>query len=153
MKALRKAFRGDLSGPVLAVIITLVIIAVGAIVSYYFFFMGPNVAKTGSLTVIGQPALTYDSTNQVLTLYISVENPGTAPVNITKVVVTIGGAPYELLPVGTSGYVLQPGEQAALEFTATNVSVSLTEASYPIVIFTDAGTYETSAYNVAFVQG
>jgi len=49
--------RGDLSAPVLAILVTIGIIAAGLVLLAWFWWFAPQAGKTGVLQIIGQPAL------------------------------------------------------------------------------------------------
>jgi len=52
-----KTMRGDLSALVLAILVTIGIIAAGLVLLAWFWWFAPQAGKTGVLQIIGQPAL------------------------------------------------------------------------------------------------
>jgi len=77
-----KKLLGDLSAPVLAIIVTLGVISAGLVLMAWFWWFAPQAGRMGSLVVVGVPAYS----NTTGRLYISVKNIGNAEVNITQVV-------------------------------------------------------------------
>jgi hypothetical protein len=126
-----KARRGDLSGPVLAILVTLILLAIGAVIIAYFTLLaGP--APTPVLVVKDQPiayAIDADNDNDIddAVVEVVVANIGTAPV-------TLDGDTTELTIIGPSGLVeglssatqstsdtdIAPGQSTTLTFTFTN---------------------------------
>ena len=75
-----KSRRGDLSGPVLAILVTLILLAIGAVIIAYFTLLaGP--ALTPVLVVKGQPIAYKNGTNDA-TVSILIANTGTAQVTL-----------------------------------------------------------------------
>jgi hypothetical protein len=118
-----KARRGDLSGPVLAILVTLILLAIGAaIIAYFTLFAGQ--APTPVLAVKDQP-IAYKSGTNDAKVDVVVTNIGTASV-------TLDGTHTKLRIVGPSGLVnaltsaevslgtdttIAPGESTTLTFT------------------------------------
>jgi hypothetical protein len=74
-----KARRGDLSGPVLAILVTLILLAIGAvIIAYFTLFAGP--APTPVLVVKDQPIAYKSDGNAVVEVVVA--NIGTANVTL-----------------------------------------------------------------------
>ena len=125
-----KARRGDLSGPVLAILVTLILLAIGAVIIAYFTLLaGPAPAPV--LVVRDQP-LAYKGTGSPpdAKVEVVVANVGTAQVALdnanTKLrivspsgLVTAlgGGAEVSLGATGTT--TIAPGESKTLTFTFT----------------------------------
>lgn len=129
-----KYVRADLSGPVLAIIVTVAIIAAGLGVLAYFWYVAPSASKTPTLTIIGEPAIVGDS------LYISVKNIGSKDVTIQAVV--IGGQTF------TVDQRVSPGDSTTLNVNITGVDVS-NRLVVEGVLLTSAGTYPFNAYVVS----
>jgi hypothetical protein len=118
-----KARRGDLSGPVLAILVTLILLAIGAvIIAYFTLFAGP--APTPVLVVKDQP-IAYKGTGSPpdAVVEVVVANIGTAQV-------TLKGTDTKLRIVSPSGLataageaslgpdtIIAPGESKTLTFT------------------------------------
>jgi hypothetical protein len=76
-----KARRGDLSGPVLAILVTLILLAIGAVIIAYFTLLaGP--APTPVLVVKDQPIAYNSTTGNKAVVEVVVANIGTAQVTL-----------------------------------------------------------------------
>ncbi|MEM1695999.1 MAG: hypothetical protein QXQ90_05335 [Desulfurococcaceae archaeon] len=128
-----KQLRADLSGPVLAIIVTVAIIAAGLGILAYFWYVAPSSAKTPTLVIVGEPAVLGNR------LYITVKNIGSKEVQIQSVV--IGGTTINVIQQ------VNPGEELALEIDITGATVSGPVAEG--VLLTTAGTYPFNAYIVS----
>jgi Kef-type K+ transport system membrane component KefB len=122
-----KARRGDLSGPVLAILVTLILLAIGAaIIAYFTLFAGQ--APTPVLAVRDQPIAYKSGTGPAYdaTVEVVVANIGTAQVTLkgtnTKLrivspsglVTTLGAGAEVSLGTDTT---IAPGESKTLTFT------------------------------------
>jgi hypothetical protein len=126
--------RGDLSAPVLAIIVTIGIIAAGLVLLAWFWWFAPQAGKAGSLQIIGTPAIINGTDTK--TTYISVKNIGN--VNITISGVEVKGAPCgdtDTFPIS-----LGPGDSANIEVTCS-ITIGPTEYTVDGVIKTDHGIY------------
>jgi hypothetical protein len=123
--------RGDLSAPVLAIIVTIGIIAAGLVLLAWFWWFAPQAGKAGSLQIIGTPAIINGTAK---TTYISVKNIGN--VNITISGVEVKGTPC----TGTFPISLGPGDSANIEVTCS-ITIGPTEYTVDGVIKTDHGIY------------
>jgi hypothetical protein len=130
-----KARRGDLSGPVLAILVTLILLAIGAVIIAYFTLLaGP--APTPVLVVKDQPiayAIDADNDNEIDDAVVEVvlANIGTAQVTLQH-----GDGKTRLIIMGPSGLVddldadatqtleddtaIAPGSSKTLTFTFAN---------------------------------
>jgi hypothetical protein len=117
--------RGDLSGPVLAILVTLILLAIGAVIIAYFTLLaGPAPAPV--LVVRDQP-LAYKSGTNDAKVEVVVANIGTAQVvldnaNTRLRIVSPSGLVGLLSPaevsLGASGTTtIAPGESKTLTFT------------------------------------
>ena len=122
-----KARRGDLSGPVLAILVTLILLAIGAVIIAYFTLLaGP--APTPVLVVKDQP-IAYKSGADAK-VEVVVANIGTANVTLkagtdkTRLIITgpsglvsdLGAAATQTLGGDTA---IAPGSSKTLTFTFT----------------------------------
>jgi hypothetical protein len=133
---MRRLHRGDLSAPVLAIIVTIGVIAAGLVLMAWFWWFAPQAGKTGVLTIIGQPALICNATG-VDSALISVKNAGSENVTISKVVI-LG---TEFTPDKTS---VPAGGSESIKATPTKTISCPSEAAVTGTILTSAGTYVTS---------
>ena len=120
-----KSRRGDLSGPVLAILVTLILLAIGAVIIAYFTLLaGP--APTPVLVVKDQPIAYKNGTNDA-TVSILIANTGTAQVTLKT---DLGGTNLTILaPSGlvtaltdpraplVSQKTIAPGDTVELRFT------------------------------------
>jgi hypothetical protein len=120
-----KARRGDLSGPVLAILVTLVLLAIGAtIIAYFTLFAGP--APTPILVVRDQPTAFAVGSGDAR-VEVVVTNVGSAKVtlhgNITRLKIVspsaLASAAGEVA-LG-SNLIIAPGESRTLVFTFNGV--------------------------------
>jgi hypothetical protein len=123
-----KARRGDLSGPVLAILVTLILLAIGAvIIAYFTLFAGP--APTPVLVVKDQPIAYKSGTNAVVEVVVA--NIGTANVTLKHgsggTNLTITGPSGLVTALGTaatqtlaSDTAIAPGSSVTLSFTFSN---------------------------------
>jgi len=113
-----KARRGDLSGPVLAILVTLILLAIGAvIIAYFTLFAGQ--APTPVLVVKDQP-IAYKGTGTNAVVEVVVANIGTAQVTLhdTNTKLEILGPFTDSATLG-SPEIIAPGESKTLTFTFT----------------------------------
>ena len=118
-----KARRGDLSGPVLAILVTLILLAIGAVIIAYFTLLaGP--APTPVLVVKDQPiAYQHPSVATNAVVEVVVANIGTAQVTLKT---GSGGTTLQILSpfsdssnsvTGSPDLTIAPGESTTLKFT------------------------------------
>jgi hypothetical protein len=139
---MRRLHRGDLSAPVLAIIVTVGVIAAGLVLMAWFWWFAPQAGKTGVLTIIGQPALICkktDATYVVDSALISVKNAGSEDVTISKVVI-LG---TEFTP-DTGSETVSAGSSASIKATPGTTLDCPTDPAVTGTILTSAGTYVTS---------
>ena len=133
--------RGDLSAPVLAIIVTIGIIAAGLVLLAWFWWFAPQAGKTGTLQIIGQPAVMCNATNHSRVV-ISIKNTGSA--NITVKFIILGNLTYRLTAT------LSPGESKDIDTGFTTPTCPLNwgvvggKSAVDGIVVTDAGTYQTS---------
>ena len=131
--------RGDLSAPVLAIIVTIGVIAAGLVLLAWFWWFAPQAGKAGSLQILGQPSLVYQGITTGggynYTAYISVKNTGNDNVEITSLVVKSATC---TIKSGTTK--LDPGSSTSLVAECIYTS-DLTDYAVQGVIYTNYGTY------------
>jgi hypothetical protein len=76
-----KARRGDLSGPALAILVTLVLLAIGAAIVAYFVLLGGS-PQQGVIAVVGQPTITKWNVNDFM-VRINIKNVGSTTISLT----------------------------------------------------------------------
>ena len=129
-----KARRGDLSGPVLAILVTLILLAIGAVIIAYFTLLaGP--APTPVLVVKDQPIAYNSTTNNKAVVEVVVANIGTAQVTLkagsggTNLTITgppglvsalsATGGPGVTQTLASGNTAIAPGSSVTLKFTFT----------------------------------
>jgi len=125
--------RGDLSAPVLAIIVTIGIIAAGLVLLAWFWWFAPQAGKTGALQIIGQPAVICNQTGS--TVIISVKNTGSEKVTVTYIYV--GNLTYSVTKA------LDPGQSADISVNGDSCPATW-QYSVNGAVLTTAGTYSTS---------
>jgi len=150
---MRRLHRGDLSAPVLAIIVTIGVIAAGLVLMAWFWWFAPQAGKAGTLQILGTPSIVWDGTKWVT--YISVRNVGNDPISITGVVVKgvimgrfdnrgwikIDNNFVDTLNAGQSGIIMATN--------TTTLNIGTTEYAVPCVIQTNYGTFTV---NLAVVR-
>jgi hypothetical protein len=147
---MRRLHRGDLSAPVLAIIVTVGIIAAGLVLMAWFWWFAPQAGKAGTLQILGTPSIVWDNASLRWVAYISVRNVGNDPITIVGVVVKgvsmdkegplwikIGEAYTDTLYPGQSGIIM-----AAKSYT--DLTIEPTEYAVPCVIQTNYGVFTVS---------
>jgi hypothetical protein len=127
-----RKIRGDLSAPVLAIIVTIGIIAAGLVLMAWFWWFAPTAGKAGTLEIIGQPALV----NSTKTAYISVRNVGNDAITVQANGVIVNGTACSI-----SATTLGPGESKVLEATCSGLTISPGTYTVSGVIQTNYGVY------------
>jgi hypothetical protein len=115
-----KARRGDLSGPVLAILVTLVLLAIGAAIIAYFVLIGGGAPQQGVIAVIGQPTIVKAGANGFVA-NVTIKNVGSADITITagtttNVKLNITGQMLSLSYPATGTINLGPGATVTLGF-------------------------------------
>jgi hypothetical protein len=126
--------RGDLSAPVLAIIVTIGLIAAGLIVLAWFWYFAPQAGKTGTLQILGQPVIICLQSSPRAVL--SVKNLGTLDLTITGI--------YAGQMNRTNLNVTVPAGQSKDLTIQLNGSCPSEKIIIDGVIVTTAGTYPTS---------
>ncbi len=138
-----KVRRGDLSGPVLAILVTLILLAIGAvIIAYFTLFAGT--APTPVLVVKDQP-IAYKSGNNDAIVDVVVANIGTANVTLksgTGKTTLYILAPFTDSATLTTAKAIAPGTSTTLQFTFEDAWASFApyrSASARLVLVDTAG--------------
>ncbi|MEM3674065.1 MAG: hypothetical protein QXG08_01180 [Candidatus Methanomethyliaceae archaeon] len=127
--------RGDISSPIILVLITVAALAVAGIVVVWMSTTASRAANTGALVVLGSPTVTAGSnTNNVL--YITVKNIGNVQLNIASARLYTYTA--------TVNQNVAAGSSVALSI-AFSSSTFTSGQSYSGVLMTDAGTVQFTA--------
>jgi hypothetical protein len=149
---MRRLHRGDLSAPVLAIIVTIGVIAAGLVLMAWFWWFAPQAGKTGALQILGQPSVTCSGTTG--TARLTVRNVGNDVVSIPiSGGIVIGGKEFDIDATkttvtdgqidATNGLViLNSGGSAVI--VATGTCDTNWGKAVDGVILTSTGTYSTS---------
>ena len=114
-----KARRGDLSGPVLAILVTLVLLAIGAAIIAYFVLLGTT-SQQGVVAIVGQPTISKGAGNSFVA-NVTIKNVGLANITITtgtgtNVKLNIAGQSLPLNYPASGTIRLAPGDTITLGF-------------------------------------
>jgi hypothetical protein len=141
-----KARRGDLSGPVLAILATLVLLAIGAAIVAYFVLLGTS-PQHGVVAVVGQPTIVKAGANGFIA-NVTIKNVGSANITITTGAgtnVSLETIVYVLLTYPSTGTIrLPPGATVTLGFNSTTgwSSIAPRETVSGVLIVEGVGTLE-----------
>ena len=142
-----KARRGDLSGPVLAILVTLVLLAIGAAIVAYFVLLG-GAPQQGVIAVIGQPTIVKAGASGFIA-NVTIKNVGSANITITagtgtNVKLNITGQTLSLNYPATGTIKLAPGATVTLGFYSSTgwSSIAARETVSGVLIVRDVGTLE-----------
>jgi hypothetical protein len=113
-----KARRGDLSGPVLAILVTLVLLAIGAAIVAYFVLLG-GASQHAVIAVVGQPTIVKGSGNNFIA-NITIKNVGSTNITLTTTNVRLNITGTVVTPNYISRASLTPGATATLGFLVTD---------------------------------
>ena len=109
-----KARRGDLSGPVLAILVTLVLLAIGAAIIAYFVILSAA-PQQPVVSIIGTPVAFKQGAAAVVNITIANVGGTTLSVSKTSVLLNVTGTTVSLDTSGT--FTLDPGKTVTLKFT------------------------------------
>jgi hypothetical protein len=115
-----KARRGDLSGPVLAILVTLVLLAIGAAIIAYFVLLGTS-PQQGVIAVVGQPTIVKAGANGFIA-NVTIKNVGSTNITIAATAnakLNITGQTLNLNHPTTVPIKLAPGATITLGFHST----------------------------------
>jgi len=147
--------RGDLSAPVLAIIVTVGVITAGLAIMAWFWWFAPQVGRVGVLQVLGQPVVDcamFEEDFYPCRAVVSIKNIGSVPVAVYSVL--INGTEYRVPEAG--GVVIPPGGSKLVKvelvvkeggsrwreyFNPSRVGYSIEGA-----LVTDSGTYLVTFY-------
>ncbi|HLI45744.1 MAG TPA: hypothetical protein VKU94_00955 [Geobacterales bacterium] len=160
MRKLIKNKRGDISAPIITILLVIASISIAALVISWLYGLGISTSKQANIIVVGTPTLQVQGSNVVL--YITLKNVGNLQANITGIYIqTITGSTTSTASsnncsvsfvttttnAGTTTTTtttkqcssINPGETQTITATFNNVSIgSLTQVNG--VIQTTAGT-------------
>jgi len=137
-----KARRGDLSGPVLAILVTLVLLAIGAAIIAYFVLLGAS-PQQAVIAVVGQPTIVKAGANDFIA-NVTIKNVGSANITLqaTDVYLNITGTKVSANYISKTS--LPPGATATIGFVVAGKwpAVAGKETVSGALIVREAGTLE-----------
>ncbi|MFP3190592.1 MAG: hypothetical protein RXR31_04540 [Thermoproteota archaeon] len=134
MRKVIKKRRGDISGPIVAVLLIIASIAIASVVITWMYSLGTSASKQGALLVVGTPVIAKNGNNY--TLYITVKNSGNVPVNVTGVIVN--GVPWTI--ISNTPNLVTVGVGAVVSFSASYSTSITLNTNVNGVLQTTAGT-------------
>lgn len=152
MRKLIRSRRGDISAPVITILLVIASISIAALVISWLFGVGIASSKQSMIVISGTPIVQQTSTGY--TLYITVRNIGNVAVNVTGVILFI--------PVGTTtptstitttatlststlNSVILPGETKQLQYTFSASPAKIGVSRIDGLLLTTAGQIPFSA--------
>lgn len=135
--------RGDLSAPVLAIIVTIGIISAGLVLLAWFWWFAPQAGRTGVLVVTGQPALICTGGGEKAShAYISLKNVGNVPVKLEQVVI----AGYSSQTITPEKPIISAGESTYIEAVLPTGLCNYVQANRTVdgILLTDSGVYSVT---------
>lgn len=121
MRKILKSKKGDISAPIIAVLLIIASISIATLIISWMYGIGTTASKQGNLSIVGTPVI------QGNKLYITIKNNGNVDVTIKNVI--IEGVAY------TINNVILPSETKTLNVTVTTFTTTQVEG----ILETDAG--------------
>jgi len=147
---MRRLHRGDLSAPVLAIIVTIGIITAGLVLMAWFWWFAPQAGKAGTLQILGTPSIVKEKIGGVdhWVAYISVRNAGNEKITVIGVTVkgvsmSKAGSDWILLPDDSYTDDLDPGQGGIIKAKADTVTLNIQDTEYavPCIVQTNYGVF------------
>ncbi len=137
-----KARRGDLSGPVLAILVTLVLLAIGAAIIAYFVLLG-TAPQQGVVAVVGQPTIVKAGANDFIA-NVTIKNVGSSTITLSPASVQLNITGTTVSANYISRAELPPGATATIGFVVAGKwsAVAGKETVSGALIVREAGTME-----------
>jgi len=137
-----KARRGDISGPVLAILVTLILLAIGAaIIAYFVLFSAAP--QQPVVSILGTPVAFNHKGHAIVNITIANVGGTTLNVSKTSVLLNATGTTVSLKTAssGISGtkFTLPPGKTATLVFNFTNTWSTIADKDFINGILTIEG--------------
>uniref|UniRef100_A0A7C2ZV02 DUF4352 domain-containing protein n=1 Tax=Ignisphaera aggregans TaxID=334771 RepID=A0A7C2ZV02_9CREN len=142
-KSVRK---GDLSAPVLAVIVTIGVIAAGLTIMAWFWWFAPQAGRMGALVITGASFVCNkldDNGNGCVngTIIVSMKNIGNQDVTVSGII-----TPYFTANLGSQNITIAPGATATVSNTVTcDPHIPASALSVEGTLVSDAGNYRFTA--------
>ncbi len=134
MKKVLKSKRGDISTPVITILLVVASLSIAALVISWLFGVGISASKQASLTIIGTPVLQPSGTGY--TLHIILKNTGTADA-IVKEISLIADVPVSIQL--TNDVIVKAGETKSMKVPFSQLNLGNKTRVNGLVI-SDSGT-------------
>ncbi|MCC6061207.1 MAG: hypothetical protein LM578_06740 [Desulfurococcaceae archaeon] len=137
-----KARRGDLSGPVLAILVTLVLLAIGAAIIAYFVLLGAS-PQQPVVSILGTPVAYKVGADALVN--VTIVNVGATAIKVptTSVLLNATGTTVRLerASYGITGgrLVLEPGKTTTLVFRLTGRWTTIADRDFVNGVLTIEG--------------
>ena len=137
-----KARRGDLSGPVLAILVTLVLLAIGAAIIAYFVLLG-TAPQQPVVSILGTPVAYKVGADALVN--VTIVNVGSTTINVPKASVLLNATgttvSLEKASYGFDGakLVLEPGKTTTLVFKLTGRWTTIADRDFVNGVLTIEG--------------
>jgi archaellum component FlaF (FlaF/FlaG flagellin family) len=137
-----KARRGDLSGPVLAILVTLVLLAIGAVIIAYFVLLGAS-PQQPVVSILGTPVAYKVGADAYVN--VTIVNVGSTTISVPKSAVLLNATgitvSLEKASYGFDGakLVLEPGKTTTLVFKLTNRWTTIADRDFVDAVLTIEG--------------
>jgi len=136
MRKLIKSKKGDISAPIIAILLIIASIAIATVVISWMYGVGFSASRQANLIVVSTPVI------QGNTLYITLKNVGNTLITVTLIEFRTDSATLTY----TTPFNINPGETKSLNVTLTLTgSVPPNITSIDGIIQTTAGTIPVTA--------
>jgi hypothetical protein len=133
MRKIVKSKKGDISAPIITVLLIIASIAIATLVISWMYGLGSTMSKQGTLVVVGTPVIQPAGGGQY-TLYITLKNGGNTDVTISGISLSnIGSVPID-------GITIEAGQTRSLQ-------ILFPSGPLPNVV---QGLIQTDAGNIPF---
>jgi hypothetical protein len=133
MRKIVKSKKGDISAPIITVLLIIASIAIATLVISWMYGLGSTMSKQGTLVVVGTPVI--QPAGEQYTLYITLKNGGNTAVTI------LGLSLSNIGPVPISEITIEAGQTKSLQILFTY------SGPLPNVV---QGLIQTDAGNIPF---
>ncbi len=137
-----KARRGDLSGPVLAILVTLVLLAIGAAIIAYFVLLGAS-PQQPVVSILGTPVAYKRGADAYVN--VTIVNVGSTTLNVSRTSVLLNATGITVRLEGASHGIsggkltLEPGRTTTLVFRFPGRWATIADRDYVNAILTIEG--------------
>jgi len=145
--------RGEISTPIIAILVTVAALAVTGIAVAWMVKVGTSAAKQGVLSITGTAVLTYDLDNSVYHLTFTIRNIGNQPAKLLAVQIA-SSAPIALNSTNTEVDGKTTALYIPVDASSHVVHIVIPDTAIPtptsevvsVILHTDQGSITFSAY-------